>query len=93
MPRFDRTGPQGQGPMTGRGMGPCNVGFGFRRGMGRGIGYGRFWGWVQPQTKKGQLNALRDYRKSLEGELEELKKEEGKLSNETKNSSENPIPS
>ena len=24
MPRFDGTGPAGQGPMTGRGMGPCN---------------------------------------------------------------------
>jgi len=24
MPRFDRTGPRGMGPMTGRGMGPCN---------------------------------------------------------------------
>jgi hypothetical protein len=24
MPRGDRTGPQGQGPMTGRGRGKCN---------------------------------------------------------------------
>ena len=24
MPRFDRTGPRGMGPMTGRGMGSCN---------------------------------------------------------------------
>ncbi|HPJ12590.1 MAG TPA: DUF5320 domain-containing protein [Caldisericia bacterium] len=24
MPRFDRTGPNGQGPMTGRGLGKCN---------------------------------------------------------------------
>jgi len=24
MPRGDRTGPQGQGPMTGRGLGKCN---------------------------------------------------------------------
>jgi hypothetical protein len=24
MPRFDRTGPNGQGPMTGRGLGNCN---------------------------------------------------------------------
>ena len=24
MPRFDGTGPNGQGPMTGRGMGQCN---------------------------------------------------------------------
>jgi hypothetical protein len=24
MPGFDGTGPMGQGPMTGRGLGPCN---------------------------------------------------------------------
>ena len=24
MPGFDKTGPEGKGPMTGRGMGPCN---------------------------------------------------------------------
>jgi len=49
----DKTGPEGKGPMTGRGMGPCsvkkplvepeeifeeNLGRGFRRGRGR-----RFW--------------------------------------------------
>jgi len=28
MPRFDGTGPTGQGPMTGRGMGPCAGGYG-----------------------------------------------------------------
>lgn len=25
MPRFDGTGPQGKGPMTGRGLGQCNL--------------------------------------------------------------------
>jgi len=47
MPNFDKTGPQGKGPMTGRGMGPCNLvrgggmmnGLG-RRGRGRGMGMG-----------------------------------------------------
>ncbi len=39
MPGFDRTGPLGQGPMTGRGMGPC--GSGYARGFGRGAGFGR----------------------------------------------------
>jgi hypothetical protein len=38
MPRFDGTGPLGQGAMTGRGLGPCNGGF--RRGCGRGNGFG-----------------------------------------------------
>ncbi|MGM0681979.1 MAG: DUF5320 domain-containing protein [Thermodesulfobacteriota bacterium] len=37
MPRGDRTGPQGQGPMTGRGMGKC----GGKAGQGRGQGIGR----------------------------------------------------
>lgn len=51
MPKFDKTGPAGQGPMTGRGMGSCEGGNqegqtpvrgnGFGAGFGRGFG-GRF---------------------------------------------------
>ncbi len=61
MPRGDRTGPNGQGPMTGRGAGYCveksMTGFAMptmrRGGMGRGFnragGGGRgFWRWFQP---------------------------------------------
>lgn len=58
MPGFDRSGPMGQGPQTGRGMGKCNpdapssdqyYGFGrgmaCRRGFGAGFGGGgRGWG-------------------------------------------------
>lgn len=54
MPGGDRTGPMGQGPMTGRGMGYCTgnaqpgymtaagrpLGWGFGRGGGRGLGRG-----------------------------------------------------
>jgi len=54
MPGFDRTGPNGQGPKTGRGMGDCQVqetvnrpmrggrgaGFGGRRSGGQGFGAG-----------------------------------------------------
>jgi hypothetical protein len=36
MPRLDNTGPYGNGPLTGRGMGPC--GCGMRRGAGRCFG-------------------------------------------------------
>ena len=54
MPRGDRTGPMGQGPMTGRGMGYCAGydvpgflnrpwGYGGFRGGGRGGGFGRGW--------------------------------------------------
>jgi len=51
MPRGDRTGPQGQGPGTGKGLGPCGAGTdgssmpeensGFFRRLGRRLGFGR----------------------------------------------------
>ena len=55
MPRGDRTGPYGAGPMTGRAAGYCagysvpgyaNPRFGYGRGYGRGggRGFGRGWG-------------------------------------------------
>mgnify|MGYP006293788227 CR=1 FL=1 len=60
MPGFDRTGPSGQGPMTGRGLGRCNPNTrdipadiannqDYRdnplgRGFGRGFGRGRGFG-------------------------------------------------
>lgn len=56
MPRGDRTGPWGMGPMTGRRMGFCAgfsvpgfanpAGWWFGRGWGRGFGrgWGRCWG-------------------------------------------------
>jgi len=44
MPNGDQTGPNGRGPMTGRGLGPCGngqvVGCGLGRGIGRGAGQG-----------------------------------------------------
>lgn len=61
MPRGDRTGPDGMGPRTGRGMGYCSGydspgytkcgvggggrGMGYGRGFGRGLGFGRGFGW------------------------------------------------
>lgn len=46
MPGFDRTGPQGQGSMTGGARGLCNPGTGFGSGreFGMGRGYGRGFG-------------------------------------------------
>jgi hypothetical protein len=44
MPNGDKTGPEGKGPKTGRGLGYCNGNDkpgrenGQRRGMGRGLG-------------------------------------------------------
>ena len=51
MPGGDRTGPMGQGPVTGRGLGYCRgyntPGFakGLGGGIGRGMGFGRGRGW------------------------------------------------
>ena len=61
MPQGDRTGPQGQGPMTGRGLGVC--GRGLRQGFGKGFGR-RF---AQPV----QFSEA-DEKKVLEAELKEL---------------------
>lgn len=59
MPRGDRTGPEGFGPMTGRGMGFCagNATAGFYAGgrgrcfgRGRGFGFGRGLGFGWGRT-------------------------------------------
>ncbi|MBW1713586.1 MAG: DUF5320 domain-containing protein [Deltaproteobacteria bacterium] len=44
MPGFDRTGPLGQGPMTGRGLGRCGP-VGTRAGAGYGYGWWPGYGW------------------------------------------------
>lgn len=79
MPGFDQTGPRGEGPMTGRGFGPCGLGLGWRRRFGPGRGMGRYFGWAWPQNPKDQKKALADYKKALEEELEDVKKEEEEL--------------
>ena len=85
MPNRDKTGPMGQGPLTGRGLGPCgqgtgrNFGRGFGCGRGFGRGLGRYFGWNQPQTEEEQKQSLVDYRKALEEELEDVKNQESNL--------------
>lgn len=75
MPNRNGTGPAGQGPLTGRGLGPC--GRGLRLGLGRGLG--RFFCWRQPETKEEKLQALTNYKDALKQELEEVAKEEENL--------------
>ena len=83
MPRFDGTGPSGMGPMTGRGLGPCVMGVGFRRGrgmggrgFGRGYGYGcPFYQPTQVLTKEEQKGLLEEETKALKEEIEEVEKE------------------
>ena len=66
MPNKDGTGPMGQGAGTGRGLGPC--------GQGKGMGMGRRFG-------RGlcRFKTLAEYRKALEEELEDVKKQEEEL--------------
>ncbi len=78
MPKFDGTGPQGMGPKTGCCFGPCGFGTGWKH-PGRGRGFGRYFGWNQPQTKEDKLKALSNYRKALEEELKAVKEEEDQL--------------
>ena len=68
MPRLDGTGPQGMGPMTGRGMGPCCVGW------GRSFGRRRF------ASPKNELAALEEEEQMLQEELKALKEEKAALS-------------
>ncbi len=86
MPQGDRTGPSGQGPMTGRRRGFCagfNIpGFmnsGFGRGMGRGFGRGRGFErnfTTQPEviTEKQEKELLREELKTIEEEKKEIEK-------------------
>ena len=81
MPRFDGTGPQGAGPATGRGMGPCGQGRGYGqgRGFGRGRGMGgRFCGFCgYPQAGRmssaDEKSLLKEDVQDLEAELSAAK--------------------
>ena len=91
MPAFDGTGPWGLGSGTGWGLGPCGAGMGWRRGLGRGLRYGRgfgrrFWGYpYQPQiTKKEEKEMLEDEVTDLEEELKAIKARLAELRGEKK---------
>ncbi|MDD4352352.1 MAG: DUF5320 domain-containing protein [Candidatus Gracilibacteria bacterium] len=73
MPNFDGTGPQGQGPLTGRGMGKCAgaKGGGLGRGMGRRAGRGCIYNNVSVDDEKKLLQA--DI-KAMQDRLQELGK-------------------
>ena len=77
MPRQDGTGPQGQGPATGWGRGPCGQGL---RGRGGRYGRGRSFGWNMPITgrqisKDEELDLLKDEKEALKKEIEAIEKE------------------
>ena len=62
MPFGDGTGPLGQGPRTGRGLGRCaGAGMGAERGRGRGLGFCRLAGAVDAadeQQRPALISAL-----------------------------------
>lgn len=70
MPRFDGTGPRGQGAGTGRGMGSCDIGgrASLSRG-GCGFGRRRFF------SSKNELIVLEEEKEMLTEELEMIKDE------------------
>ena len=74
MPRFDGTGPMGQGPMTGGGRGMCQSGRGMGSGQGGRCGFGRGMGrgagFCRRTADNGQ--SLAERKQMLEAELEEV---------------------
>ena len=72
MPGGDGTGPMGQGPLTGRGMGPC--GRGLRRGFGRGFGFSRAYGTPVEFSKDEKIKILEADKAEIEAELKEINK-------------------
>ncbi|MFH1711229.1 MAG: DUF5320 domain-containing protein [Nanoarchaeota archaeon] len=67
----DRTGPNGLGPMTGRGLGPC--GCGMRRGFGRGFGF-----------RRQVILTKEEEKKILEAELKEVDLEKQEIAKRLK---------
>jgi len=89
MPQGDRTGPNGQGPMTGRGMGFCSgsntpgymnseSGRGMGRGFGRGRRFGFRQGFVQPQVQPQVITEAQE-KEMLKQELEAIKAEQSEI--------------
>ncbi len=95
MPYRDKTGPNGSGPGSGRGMGPCvgntpgmygrrgGMGFG-NRGFG-GRGSGRMGsGYESPQFQMSEQDYLSNEVDSLQKSLELMKKRLKEIEPETK---------
>ncbi len=74
MPNQDKTGPSGEGPQTGRGLGSCGRGFRRSRCFGLGMGLRRLW------SKKNELSTLEEEEKMLKEELQAVREEKEALS-------------
>ncbi|PIN98462.1 MAG: hypothetical protein COT90_04160 [Candidatus Diapherotrites archaeon CG10_big_fil_rev_8_21_14_0_10_31_34] len=85
MPGYNGFGPDGRGPLTGRGFGYCRKGFGrgFRRGFGRSCYFERPFRdflhgptLVKEEDKKfleEELKELEEEKKAIEAKLKEIK--------------------
>ncbi len=71
MPRLDKTGPDGMGPMTGRGRGDCPQGGRRTLGLGRrqcvGCRAERFW------APKDSIDDLKEVESQLVQDLEDIR--------------------
>lgn len=81
MPRGDRTGPDGKGPKTGRGLGYCsgNDKPGYtserpRQGLGRGLGRGFGRGYGNQVNNNSELEELKREKEAIEKRIQELEK-------------------
>ncbi len=71
MPNLDKTGPRGEGPRTGRGMGDCSGAGGTGRGFGRFCSGCPFCG-NQTVNKEDRKQILEEEKKLIEEELKDL---------------------
>ncbi len=85
MPRGDRTGPAGQGPMTGRKTGRCAGNDGFHygnkflgRGFSRGFGFGNYS--QKPFTETSEKNRIETAINALKSQLQNLEKRRDEMS-------------
>ncbi|MBW2991270.1 DUF5320 domain-containing protein [Candidatus Woesearchaeota archaeon] len=72
MPGRDGSGPQGEGPSSGRGLGPCGRGLARRRGFGRGLGRGFGLRESVELSKEEQKKILEAEKQEIEKRLKEL---------------------
>ena len=83
MPNLDGTGPMGRGPMTGKGLGNCQVCGGQYRGMARcrgcGLGIRRFWA-----SSKNSVADLKAIETQLVTDLDGLREEIAQAETQTK---------
>jgi len=72
MPGFDRTGPLGHGPRSGRRLGPCGRGMGIGKELGVRGGFGLRHTEPVELTKDEQKRILETELKELEAERQEI---------------------